>query len=77
MSTQVEQIDIGRKRPHPPEDHLTTEEAGRLIGVSEATLRDWRCDQKKGQPPYRKIGQFVWYRKSALEAWLTKQDVVR
>lgn len=64
-----------RKRPHPPEEHLTTEEAANILGLMPGTLNDWRSDQIKNQPPYRKIGGFVWYRKSALDAWIEKQVV--
>ncbi len=61
-------------RPQPASEHLTTDEAAALIGVAKATLIDWRTRQKKNQPPYRKIGARVWYRKSVLDAWLLKQD---
>ncbi|MBI1348779.1 helix-turn-helix domain-containing protein [bacterium] len=62
------------KRPQPASDHLTPIEAAALIGVSSATLATWRCIQRQRQPPYHKIGRNVWYRKSALEQWLTRQD---
>jgi hypothetical protein len=59
--------------PIPPlSERLRPWEAAALIGVSEATLRNWRC-QRKG-PAYYVVGR-VFYVRSDVAAWLKTRRV--
>jgi hypothetical protein len=56
------------------QDHLRAEEAADSLGKSLRALQDWR---KRGfGPPYIKVGQTVWYSRSALHDWVKAQEVV-
>jgi predicted DNA-binding transcriptional regulator AlpA len=53
---------------------LTTDQAAAIVGLSAATLEDWRW-QKLG-PPYIKISRScVRYDEAALYAWLKTRTV--
>ena len=47
--------------------------AAKYIGVKPGTLNQWRT-MGKG-PVFLRVGRFVRYRLSALDAWLDKQQV--
>ena len=51
-------------------DRIRETEAAKVCGVSVATLRDWRCRQRLGQPPYFKAGSRVWYSRTRCIAWV-------
>ncbi len=53
--------------------HVNTKQAAELLGVSEATLNNWRS-LRKG-PAYRKLGGRVLYERFELEAWSKAQAV--
>lgn len=50
---------------------LSLREAADVLGVKEATLRDWRVDRKG--PPAVKYGRLVRYRPSDLDQWIADQ----
>lgn len=56
-----------------PEDLLSCEEAAKLIHQVPKTLATWRCRDRG--PEYIKIGRSVYYRRSAISAWLAQQIV--
>lgn len=51
------------------ETYLTTKQAAELLQVSPKTLESWRRTQMQG-PPFCKLGHFVRYRLSDLEAYM-------
>ena len=51
------------------ESLLDTKAVGRVIGVSEITLRKWRMGGFG--PPFIKLGSNVRYRLTDVDAWLT------
>lgn len=52
-----------------PQQALTPQQAGRYLGVSDATLRLWRS-QSKG-PRYFKAGEkLIRYRRTDLDKWI-------
>ena len=53
---------------------LTTEEAARLLGVSERSLARWHV-LRKG-PPRTRAGRKVYYRAEAIEAWLQANEIL-
>lgn len=55
-------------------NHLTSNEAADHIGISRATLRNWRCTRRYEIPHY-KIGSKVVYQASDLDAWLESRRV--
>ena len=56
----------------PPEKVLLTEqEAASILDVEPASLAVFRCTGRH-KIPYIKIGRNVRYRRSDLEAWLTR-----
>ncbi len=57
------------------EDRITTAEAADIIGITGATLKCWRAQQKKSQPPYYKIGGKVFYSRKKTIAWFENQLV--
>ncbi|GAA1434293.1 hypothetical protein GCM10009616_28270 [Microlunatus lacustris] len=67
------------KRPivtEPPERLMTLADLSEMLGVPVATLYAWRC-RGEGPSGYR-IGRYVRYRRSAVEAWIEGQaDPVR
>ncbi len=46
----------------------TEPQAGRYIGVSDATMRFWRSNGTG--PRYYRAGKLIRYRKSDLDAWI-------
>lgn len=53
-------------------DLLTVDELSEVLGVSEATLANWRA-KKKG-PAWVKVGRRVLYRREAVAEWLKRQE---
>jgi len=53
--------------------NLTTPEAASYLRVSERTLIRWRV--MRAGPPWTKVGHGVRYRRSDLDAWLTRRTV--
>ena len=51
---------------------LSLSEVAEILGVPEATLYRWRY-LGEGPPGY-KVGRFVRYRQSAVEAWLESRS---
>src|SRR5208282_275707 len=47
---------------------LSPEELGQNLGLSPATLADWRC--RKTGPAYLKVGRRIWYPKDRVNGWL-------
>ncbi len=47
-------------------------EAAELIHVLPSTLAGWRCSGRG--PRFTKIGKKVFYRQSAMQAWLKAQE---
>lgn len=47
---------------------LTTEEAAELYGLSQSTLRKWRCAGRG--PRFTRVGAAVRYKKAELEAYV-------
>ncbi len=54
---------------------LTSEQAGRRLGLGVNTLAEWRCERRVNQPPFAKFGKAVRYRITALDAWADSQVV--
>lgn len=54
---------------------LNTNEAAEMIGIKSETLRQWRYEQRKNQPVYRKIGRKVVYRLADVERWIASTAV--
>lgn len=52
---------------------LTTEEAGKVLGMSEQTLRIWRAENKG--PSYIKINRSIRYRRDDLDEFVAKRMV--
>jgi excisionase family DNA binding protein len=53
-------------------EHMTPVEVVALLGVSRRTLSRWHA-QRVG-PARCKVGRTVLYRKSAIDAWLEKNE---
>ncbi len=51
------------------EPPMTSQDVSELLNVSPRTLHRWRR-LKKG-PPSIKVGRSVYYRRTAIESWLT------
>lgn len=56
-----------------PSELLDAGEAAKLLRQRPQTLAAWRCE-KRG-PEYLKVGKSVFYRRSAISAWLAGQIV--
>ena len=54
-------------------DLLTTREVADYLGVSEATLTDWRY-RRRG-PEFLRVGRLIRYRKDSLLLWLDEVTV--
>ena len=48
---------------------LKTSELAKILGLSESTLKMWRCYNQKG-PKWIKIGPVVRYREEDVKSWL-------
>lgn len=55
-----------------PEALATGAEVAELFGIPEKTLTEWRC--RGIGPEYLKIGRYVRYRWSAVNAWLATRE---
>ena len=55
------------------ENLLTTEEAGKMLGMSEQTLRIWRMGNKG--PAYVRINRSIRYRREDLDEFVAKRTV--
>ncbi len=51
---------------------LTPEEVGDLLGVTEHTLANWRCERRHNLP-YVKVGRLVRYREEDVDAYIEQQ----
>jgi len=47
----------------------TPKQAGKYVGISEASLRLWRCEGR-GPRYFRAGAKLIRYRKSDLDAWI-------
>ncbi|WP_141933586.1 helix-turn-helix domain-containing protein [Bradyrhizobium sp. UNPA324] len=56
-----------------PDELVDPTEAARLVRQKPDTLAHWRCDGRG--PEYLKIGRSIFYRRSAISAWLATQIV--
>ena len=54
-------------------DRMTPRDTADLIGVTVATLADWRCSGRYSLP-FRKIGSKIYYSRRAVMAWLEERD---
>lgn len=50
---------------------MTLNELAEMLGVPVSTIYGWRC-RHEGPPGYR-VGRYVRYRRTAVEAWLEMQ----
>lgn len=55
------------------ENLYDTREAARLLGLSDQTLRLWRCTG--GGPAFIRVGRSIRYRESDLVEWLDRRRV--
>ena len=51
----------------------TGAEVAEVLGIPEKTLTEWRC--RGIGPEYLKVGRYVRYRWSAVNAWLATREV--
>jgi hypothetical protein len=56
-----------------PAELLDASETAKLLRQKTQTLATWRCENRG--PEYVKIGRSVFYRRSAISAWLAGQIV--
>ena len=56
-----------------PAELLDASETAKLLRQKPQTLATWRCENRG--PEYVKIGRSVFYRRSAVSAWLAGQIV--
>ena len=67
--------DPANPQPNPPNDIwsnlISKEELAQNLGLSPATLADWRS-QRKG-PAYVKVGRKIWYLRDRVKQWLLAQ----
>ena len=61
-------------RPTIVNQRLTSSEAARFLGVTEGTLRVWRCVHRHAVP-YIKVGHKVQYEERDLVTWLESRKV--
>lgn len=61
---------VGTAKPQPL---ATNAEVAEVLGVPEKTLREWRS--RGVGPEYLKVGRYVRYRWSAVNAWLATREV--
>src|SRR5437879_5411849 len=66
-----EQTQVGGHTTSLRESLLSPEELAQNLGLSPATLADWRT-QGKG-PAYLKTGRRIWYPKDHVEKWMKAQ----
>jgi excisionase family DNA binding protein len=57
----------------PLEPLLSTDQVAEYLGIAVNTLEKWRV-QGKG-PAYHKLGVFIRYRKSDVDAWIDRQRI--
>jgi len=55
-----------------PQNLASPADVAGVLGIPEKTLAEWRSDGKG--PQYLKIGRYVRYRWSAVNAWLDEQS---
>jgi excisionase family DNA binding protein len=60
-------------KPRAPEQFLTIEELADELAVQVRTVREWRV--KGHGPKAHKIGRFLRYRRSEVEAWLRECEI--
>lgn len=56
-------------------DRLTNKAAADYLGISENTLNVWRCEKRRPELPYIKVGSRVFYWKRDLDNFLEAQTV--
>lgn len=56
----------------PEEEVLTSTEVATFLRIEVQTLQKWRRE-KKGPPPFR-VGSRLRYRRTALVAWMQRQE---
>lgn len=63
-----------KQTPTPDAGLLTTEEVAAKLRVSISSVVGWRTSQKRGGPPWIKIGHSVRYDAEKLDEWLKEQS---
>ena len=56
-----------------PEPLASTADVAEVLGIPEKTLVEWRS--RGLGPDYMKVGKYVRYRWSAVNAWLDKREI--
>jgi predicted DNA-binding transcriptional regulator AlpA len=76
-SVMIGRIDKSESIPESPpmrsRDILNSLQAAEVLAVTEQCLRKWRCLGTTG-PKYSKLGKFVRYRRSDLDAWIEQNS---
>lgn len=68
-----------KTKPSPQDDQptgnlLTTQEVAEKLRVSVSSVVGWRINQKRGGPPFIKVGHHVRYDATELDKWLKAQS---
>jgi len=66
--------------PSAPDDWnadplLTTEQTADYLGVPRQTLAVWRCRKPPFGPAHMRVGRYIRYRASDINAWLDNQRI--
>ena len=56
-----------------PEEYLSTKQVAELTGLSVSFFEVGRSMSSPNQPPYRKVGRRILYRRSDIESWLEER----
>ena len=59
--------------PSSPEEYLTTKQVADLTGLSVSFFEVGRSMSSPNQPPYRKVGRRILYRRTDIESWLEER----
>ena len=54
---------------------LTAPQAAALLGLRPQTLASWRCEGRRDQPPYHRLGRSIRYDRDDLLRWLDQHAV--
>ena len=73
MTAIVQQQEAGATCAVPPGLYLQPNEAARVLGLHEDTLR--RLRRVGGGPPFFRIGTAIRYRLAAIKAWARQREV--
>jgi predicted DNA-binding transcriptional regulator AlpA len=61
----------GSTMPGPGARWLRARDAAAILGLSAATLADWRCEGKG--PPFRRLGRVIIYDAAELDEWMEQR----